>query len=138
MAVQQKTIITGQTESGEEVKFDKDSLTSLTRATTTEGESVLVVPDSMTSQEVFIHVEFDDILENNTKKTLDWKGEDVPDDAWRVVFLTFFDGSKVVFSHPREAIRFLKQLPPLISPRERDAKVFNIAEYRKDTPNNPT
>lgn len=135
MGVEQKTIITGKTESGEEVRFQDDTEVSLIRVTTLEGKEVLVVPDSRESQEVRIHVEFDDIMENNVRKTMDWTGGEIPDDAWRTVTVAFFDGTRAVFSHPREAIRFLKQLPPLRSPKEQEAKVLNIAEYVPDNGN---
>jgi hypothetical protein len=120
MGVEQKVVITAQTLDGTTVKFDKDTMVSMARVISLDGDKVYIDPETATEQETSFIVTFDDILEGATPKRLSWHMNDLPEEARKIVTVGFFDGTKKVFSNAREAARYLKTI---------GATVTNIAEY---------
>lgn len=129
MPITQKTIWTVKNSDGVSVRVVGDTVAQACKCSTEDGEVVYFDPEDTQDTEIEVDVVFDDIVED-TKRTLSWSSVDIPDAAWRIVRITLFDGTNLVFSHPREAIHFLGMLKPLRSPKERDANLIDISEYR--------
>lgn len=127
--ITQTAVVTTKTLDGIEVKVHQESLEGVLQGTTISGDKVIVDKDNPdASIETTTSVVFDDLTEKEPASIF-WTTE-VPDDAFRIVVLTFFDGTKKVFSHPAKAAEFLSKLSPIRSPREQEVKVYNISEYR--------
>jgi len=116
MSVDVKTVLTTKTVDGREVRLRQETVKQVIQATTIDGEDVLISTEAEPwDLETTTTVVFDDISE--TPKSIFWTS-DVPDAAYRIVSVLFFDGTKKTFSSPTEASKYLADLKPLLSPRE--------------------
>lgn len=133
MSVTKKTVVTLKDINGVEVKIQQDTLKNVLQATTTEGKDVFLDPESETSMQTSVTIMFDDIVSDGIPKMLHFEDAETPSEAWRVVNVGLFDGTQMVFSHPKKAAEFLMRVPDgkLLSPAEKAANVVSIEDYKK-------
>lgn len=124
MGVKQTVVVTTTDVNGNAVRVKQDTAKNVIQAQTLEGTTVYVLPEAEPYDiDTTVHVDFDDV---GAERSLEW-ATDVPDAAWRTVNIALFDGRKFVLSSAAEAIKFLEQLPPLKSPREKN----NVVSFRR-------
>jgi hypothetical protein len=111
---------------------------TLLQATTVDGREVYIPQESQITQTTDVYVTCDNpkcgdgsplhIFWNQERVAED--DEHLPDQAFRIVTLEFFDGEKKTFCSDKCAISFLQSHIPLRSPREIN-NIINIANSPK-------